>query len=360
MYQRWALRVPILYRVLIGNAVVIVVGAVVGTILTRNLALTGAINLILLFSFFGILLSLLVNYLIIKTALRPLHELSDTLDRMRQEKIAMPESLMQFEDPDIQRLVIAINSILGQLEERTVQLRAISERAINAQEEERVRIARGLHDETGQAISMLVIHLERIEKLVPAGGPEAARLAGEARKIAIGLLDDLRKIMWDLRPSILDDLGLVPAIRWYARTNLAEVGVQVDFSDQDEALRLPPHLETTLFRVAQEAVNNILRHAGARNVSIRLTRDAGRILLELRDDGRGFDVQRTAGEAVARKHLGLLGMQERAALVGGEVTVESAPGEGTRVQAWVPLHGEDAPGMAGPESLEIQENRVQP
>jgi two-component system sensor histidine kinase UhpB len=111
------------------------------------------------------------------------------------------------------------------------------------------------------------------------------------------------------------------------------------------------------FRVAQEAVNNILRHAEARNVSIRLTRDAGRVLLELSDDGRGFDVQRTAGEAVARKHLGLLGMQERAALVGGEVNVESAPGEGTRVRAWVPLPRQDS---QGPEIAEFQEHRMQP
>jgi len=244
IYQGWALRVPILYRVLIGNAAVIIFGAITGTILTRNLALTGAINLILLFSFFGILLSLLVNYWIIKSALRPLHELSDTLDQMRRESIVMPESLMKFEDPDIRRLVTAINSMLNQLEERRDQLQAISERAINAQEEERVRIARGLHDETAQAISMLIIHLERIERLIPVGQPELAKHAGEARRLAIRLLEDLRKIIWDLRPSILDDLGLVPAIRWYARSNLESAGVQIDFNEQNAMLRLPSHLET--------------------------------------------------------------------------------------------------------------------
>jgi len=194
---------------------------------------------------------------------------------------------------------------------------------------------------------------------MPPGQPEATKYAGEARKLAIRLLEDLRKIIWDLRPSILDDLGLVPAIRWYARSNLEEAGVQVDFSNHNEALRLPPHLETALFRVAQEAVNNILRHAEARKVSIRLSMDAGRILLELRDDGRGFEVQRTAGEAVAHKHLGLLGIQERMFLVGGEVEIDSAPGEGTRVRVWVPVR-EDSPGLDGLESLEFQENRVQP
>jgi two-component system sensor histidine kinase UhpB len=358
LYHRWTLRLSILNRVLIGNAVVIVVGAVAGTILTRNLALTGAINLILLFSFFGITLSILVNYWIIKTALRPLHELRDTLDRMRRERIAMPESLMKFEDPDISHLVIAVDSLLHQLEERTLQLQAISERAIDAQEEERVRIARGLHDETAQAISMLIIHLERIERLIPEGKPELARHTAEARRLAIRLLDDLRKIIWDLRPSILDDLGLVPAIRWYARSNLESVGVEVEFSNHIEGLRLPSHLETTLFRVAQEAVNNILRHAGARRVSVRLSQDARRIYLELRDDGKGFDVQRIAGEAVSRKHLGLLGIQERVSLVGGEVKVESAPGAGTSLWVAVPIPTEDAALPDAAESLGLHEQGV--
>jgi signal transduction histidine kinase len=152
----------------------------------------------------------------------------------------------------------------------------------------------------------------------------------------------------------------VPAIRWYARSNLEGAGVQVDFSDHSEGLRLPPHLETALFRVAQEAMTNILRHADATRVSIRLSQSGGRIFLEIRDDGRGFDVQRTAGEAVSRKHLGLLGIQERVALAGGEVTVESTLREGTCLRIWVPLPREDPPGLEQMGSLELQDEGVQP
>lgn len=360
LYRQWTLHLSILSRVLIGNAVVIVVGAVAGTMLTRNLALTGAVNLILLFSIFGILISILVNYWIIKTALKPLHELRDTLDHMRRERIPMPKSLMKYEDPDISHLVVAVDSLLNQLEERTDELQAISERAIDAQEEERVRIARGLHDETAQAISMLIIHLEKIEMLLPEDRPELAKHADQARSLAIRLLDNLRKIIWDLRPSILDDLGLVPAIRWYARSNLEELGIEVDFSTQNEALRLPAHLETALFRVAQEAVTNIRRHAEAGRVSIRLSQDPGKICLEVADDGRGFDVVRTAGEAVSRKRLGLLGIQERMSLVGGEARVDSAPGEGTRLRVCVPAPHETAAGFGGLQELDLQGNRVQP
>jgi two-component system sensor histidine kinase UhpB len=338
---RWPRRVSILNRVWIGNSIVIVLGAVGGTILTRQLALTGAIDLILLFSFFGILLSLAVNYWIIRTGLRPLHELSRTLEAMRRERVSIPADLIELQDPDIHRLVVAIDELLAQLEARTIQLTAISQRAINAAEEERVRIARGLHDETAQAISILVIQLERIEAQIPQGFPELNRRAAEARKLAILLLEDLRKIIWDLRPSMLDDLGLIPAIRWYARTHLEEAGIELDLGLDDESTRLPPRLETMLFRVTQEAVNNIIRHADASRAAIQLTQGMREVRLDVRDDGRGFDVERTAGEAVSRKQLGLMGIQERVSLAGGSMQVESAPGLGTHLLVHVPLLEEE-------------------
>jgi two-component system sensor histidine kinase UhpB len=126
---------------------------------------------------------------------------------------------MQYDDPEIHRLVVAINSMLSRLELRTLELQAISERAIIAQEEERVRIARGLHDETAQSISMMIIRLEQIEKQLPEGNDSLQQHIGEVGELASRLVEDLRKVIWDLRPSILDDLGLIPAIRWYAHTH---------------------------------------------------------------------------------------------------------------------------------------------
>lgn len=196
--------------------------------------------------------------------------------------------------------------------------------------------------------------------MIPPDDPELSRQVNESHKVATLLLENLRKVIWDLRPTILDDLGLVPAIRWYARTNLERSGVQVEVGRGIEAMRLPPHLETMLFRILQEAVSNILRHAGASKVSIDLRPEEGQVVLEVRDNGRGFDVEKTTGEAVTRKQLGLLGMQERVALVNGTVKVESTPGEGTTLWVYVPLHIEDTMGMDAPAPMELREGTMQP
>jgi two-component system, NarL family, sensor histidine kinase UhpB len=344
-YHQFMLRISIFNRVLIGNSFIIIFGAIAGTFFTRHLALLGDIRLIFLFSFAGILITLFVNYVIIKSALNPLRELSRALEQVSIEQIKISEDLKKYEDKDIHRLVTIVDSMLIRLEKRTSQLQALSEHAIHAQEEERIRIARSLHDETAQTISMLIIHLERIENMIPQDNPDLSRQVIESHKVATLLLENLRKVIWDLRPSILDDLGLVPAIRWYARTNLEESGVQVEVGPGNEAMRLPPHLETLLFRILQEAVSNILRHANASKVFINLRPEDGYVVLEVKDNGRGFDVEKTTGEAVTRKQLGLLGMQERVSLANGAVKVESTPGEGTTLRIDVPLHIEDAIGM---------------
>ena len=355
-FRTWMRRISIFNRVLIGNSFIIIFGAIAGTIFTRQLTLLGNIRLILLFSFFGILITLIVNYWIIRTALRPLHELGNVLEQVDGGQTHIPDSLKKYGDPNIHHLITALDSMLLRLANRTSQLQAISERAINAQEEERIRIARGLHDDTAQSISMLIIRLERLQNLIPIDSPDLEKHVGEAHKLSTRLLEDLRKIIWDLRPSILDDLGLVPAIRWFARSNLEEAGIKVDFGMGIDGMRLPPHLETTLFRVTQEAVNNILRHANAKDVSIRLWSGQGQICLDVKDDGHGFDVERASGEAVSKKHLGLLGIRERVFLVGGRVNVESAPGTGTCVHVFIPLPGEELIGGEAFEKSNLQES----
>ena len=359
-YRQFMLRISIFNRVLIGNSFIIIFGAVAGTFFTRHLALLGDIRLIFLFSFAGILITLFVNYVIIKSALNPLRELIQALEQVGIEQIKVPEDLKRYEDKDIHRLVTTVDEMLIRLGKRTRQLKAISERAIHAQEEERVRIARSLHDDTAQTISMLIINLERIEKKIPHDNPDLFRQVTESHKVATLLLENLRKVIWDLRPSILDDLGLIPAIRWYAQTNLKESGVQVEVGDSNELMRLPPHLETLLFRILQEAVSNILRHANAGKVTINLRPEDGCVVLEVKDDGRGFDVKKTTGEAVTRKQLGLLGMQERVSLVNGTVKIESTPGEGTMLRIYVPLRIEDGVGMDSAAPIKLQEEMIRP
>lgn len=349
-FRQVALQISILDRVLIGNSVIIIFGAVAGTIFTRQMTLLGNARLILIFSTIGILITLLVNRLIIQTALRPLHELGDAIELVHSGQIHIPDSLKNYQDPDIRRLVIALDSMLNRIANYTNQLQAISERAINAQEEERVRIARSLHDDTAQSISMLIIHLERLNNIIPPDRADIARYITDAQNVATRLLENLRKIIWDLRPSILDDLGLVSAIRWFARTNLEKAGVKVDLSVSNDITRLPPYLETMLFRITQETISNIIRHADASKVSIRLWIADEHIWLEIKDDGCGFDTEKAVDEAIDRKQLGLLGIQERASLVHGEVKIESSKDVGTCVQVYIPLP-RDVPENAEPEGM---------
>ena len=156
--------------------------------------------------------------------------------------------------------------------------------------------------------------------------------------MATDMLEDLRKNIWDLRPTILDDLGLVPAIRWYAQTDLEKAGINVQFDFQSDNIRLSPHLETMLFRVSQEAVNNILRHANASKVKLHLWSDQSKICLEVEDDGRGFDVERTTGEASRKKAAWIVRNSRNVSLLWEErLKISSSPGQGTRLQVYAPL-----------------------
>ena len=335
-------RLPVLERVLVVNSVIIVAGALIGIVLTGHLTIIKIPWLTPLLLSLGILLLLLVNYRIIKTSLHPFRDFQDAVDQVKNGQTTLLETPSMQSDPDIHQLVLSVNSMLGRLEMRTKQLQALSERIITAQEEERRRIARSLHDDTSQTVSTLLMQLERLEDELPEERDDLRLRLADAHRLVSNMLEDLRKNIWDLRPTILDDLGLIPAIRWYARMRLQEIGIQLNF-ELGENIRLAPYLETMLFRITQEAVTNILRHAEAKTVTIRLKWEGDRVCLQVEDDGRGFDVGRTAGEAVTRKELGLLGIQERVSIVGGQAVIDSSPGQGTRLQVFVPLLKRDSP-----------------
>lgn len=331
-------RLPITYRIAIGNAIIIAIGAVGGTLLTRHLANQAAdFGLILLFLFIGTTVSVLTNFVIIKSAMRPLRELGQLVQRVQEGQSDIGPQFLKDNDPDISQLATAVDTLVHQLEERNLQLRALSERAINAQEEERKRIALSLHDDTGQALSMLIIHLEQLQTRVPVELADVHAKLDSAHELAARSLRELRKIISGLRPTVLDDLGLVSAIRWYARSSLEEAGVRVEFQAEDESISLPAEVNSTLFRIAQEAINNILRHAQAECAWIRLTQTGNEIYLKVEDDGLGFDLQRFQEQALRLQCLGLLGIEERAEMVGGRVLVQSSPGQGTQLSVRVPL-----------------------
>lgn len=215
--------------------------------------------------------------------------------------------------------------------EAEAAVRSLSARLIGAQEEERRHLARELHDEVGAALTFVKMSLQAAGSR-DDGGP--LRLAQDA---VDQVLDQVRRLSVDLRPSMLDDLGLVPALRWYLDKRARAAGLATEFESAVGEERFDPAVEVTCFRVAQEAVTNVLRHAAASSLKVSLDRADERLELRVKDDGRGFDLARATG-------LGLSAMAERAALVGGSVRVLSRPGEGTEVLAELPLGPRPATG----------------
>lgn len=215
-------------------------------------------------------------------------------------------------------------------------------KVITAQEEERRRIARELHDETGQALTALRLCLERLA-LAPASGIEEikAQLA-QPLSLCQQAEEEVDKLIFDLRPALLDDLGLVEAIKFYAQTRLKPVGIRVSFKVTGKERRLSWEKEAALFRVAQEGITNIVKHAHAKNALIRLQFKRNELVARIEDDGCGFDISQIARSQNPRRGLGLLGMKERMNLVGGSLSITSMPSAGTCLKAVVPLAGEGA------------------
>jgi signal transduction histidine kinase len=211
------------------------------------------------------------------------------------------------------------------------------------QEEERKRIARELHDETSQVIASLTASLEATLAMLPPGAEKARGMLEKTRGLSINILDEIHRLIYELRPSLLDDLGLVAAARWLAEVNLEASGINVSFDISGRQRRLPPRIEATLFRVIQEAVNNISRHARARNAAISLGFKRNAIQVRIRDDGRGFDVDEAISSRERPRGLGLLGMKERISIVSGKIDIESHPGGGgTEIIIEIPLNKEAA------------------
>jgi signal transduction histidine kinase len=206
---------------------------------------------------------------------------------------------------------------------------------IQAQEAERRRVARQLHDELAQSLTGLMMSLDALAPRLAKTDAEVRRQLERTRAIVATALDQTRRLILDLRPSMLDDMGLVSATRWYAESHLTDRGALVVFRSEGPARRLPSEIETAVFRIAQEAIHNVARHAEARQVAVRLLWAPAAVTLVVEDDGRGFEPAEVRVDA-SGAGLGLLGMRERAELIGGRLAVTSQPGTGTRVEVFVP------------------------
>ncbi len=253
-----------------------------------------------------------------------------------QEKNQLLETSSQVERS---RLFDAIN-------QQREQLRALNQKLTQAQEAERQQLARELHDELGQALTAITINLTTVAQELPSGcAPGLSDRLQEAIALANQTLEQVRELSFNLRPAMLDDLGLGPALSWYVkrcaqRTNL---DLQLDVSDLQE--RLPPEVETALYRVVQEALTNVIRHARASAVQIRLECETTVVRAQVEDDGQGFDVIQVLNQQRPQHGIGLLGMRERITLLGGTFSLHSAPGQGTRLALEIPLEGNNGHGQ---------------
>jgi len=215
--------------------------------------------------------------------------------------------------------------------ERTIRLQVLSKRLLEVQEAERRYIAQELHDEIGQGLTGVKLALESLMHL-PADNIRAG--IQEVQKSVIDLLANVRNISLDLRPSMLDDLGLLSALLWHFKRYTSQTNIHVEFKQSGLDMRFRPEVETVMYRVIQEALTNAARYAGVKNVAVVIVADENMIIFYIEDKGNGFDPE-TVG--INRETAGIEGMRERLSLLGGRLTIESSPGEGTRLTAEIPL-----------------------
>lgn len=237
---------------------------------------------------------------------------------------------------------IAVENARGaqSLEEANKIRVQLLEKLISAQEEERRRISRELHDEASQSLAALALNLEDLADTLPAADRDTKKKLDVLKERAIQTLGGIRNLALELRPSALDDLGLSMAIDWYARDFLAKRGVDVKVQITGSRKKLPSYTETILFRIIQEALTNIVKHAAASQVQVRLKLSDTAAVVQIEDNGQGFDAETTLNRKSIGQRLGLHGMMERAALLGGTLSIKSKPGEGTSLHVEIPVKEE--------------------
>jgi two-component system NarL family sensor kinase len=233
--------------------------------------------------------------------------------------------------------------LFARLIEGERRFRGLAKAVWKVQEDERRRLARELHDGLGQTLTALTLQLERLrEKLDGEVPPELAARVDDSVEMARLALNESRELSRLLRPPVLDDLGLAPALSWLARTLEQRTGLKVELALDGLDGRLDPDLETLVFRLIQEALTNVLRHSGVDRAQVAVRRSGDTLELRVADAGRGFDFQAVLAGGEAAAGSGLRGMRDRLELFGGRLDLVSAPGQGTLISAAVPL-GVEAP-----------------
>lgn len=319
------LRVPLLGKLLGANAVIIVLAAIVMRLETPDTPAQAAVLAGALF------VAIAVNMLLVWLALRPVHAIEQIAERLWRGDLDARVPASPLADAHIERTGVMLNNLLDTLAAERQRLRQLAAQVIRVGDEERMRITYELHDSVAQQTAALMY---QAAAGVRSADDAAVRECFEVIRVAAAsIVGELQGLAQSIHPRVLDDLGVEAALSWLVRTTRERTSLAVNF-DASDCRNLPTAVEWTLYRVAQESLRNVERHADATTASVRLTRDDRRVQLEITDDGVGFDV---ADAEARRPGMGLFSARERLALVNGTLRVDSAPGAGTRILATVPF-----------------------
>ena len=309
----------LLTQVLLINTLLVTVVAVVATVFARDpgglVGSSGAIVLTL-----GIVLTVLANLFLLRRRFAPLERLIETMEEVDLAAYGVRARDRDMDSSDVVRLNAAFNRMLDRLEaERREAARAV----LRAQEYERHRLAQDLHDEVNQALSAIVLRLQASSEAAP---PQLGSELEETKRLAVRAMAELLRLAHELRPTALDDHGLLPALRAQVGDFSRRTGIAAGFSRWGPLCRLSDEQQLVIYRVTQESLSNVAQHAGAGRVEVELSL-AGPTVLRVRDDGRGFSAAGPPSQG-----LGLSGMRERALQVGGQLAIRSETGEGTTIE----------------------------
>ncbi len=327
---------PLVGRVVLVNAAVVAVvlgAALILRLRDGGIGAAAAAGLVVA----GLTASVVANFFVIGVASRVLEDLQDAMDTMHKGSLDCHVDERRG-DGGLRRLTISFNAMCQRLGRESL---SYAERQLGGVEEERKRIGRELHDETSQTLAATLVRLDLCDQAIQDNDAAGAHAQVVSCKTLVAhTMDEIKLIVYDLRPVMLDDFGLVPTLRWYIQSHLQGAGPEV-VTDFDEAdLRLPGDVETALYRVTQEALANAVRHSDATKVHVRLVTKPGFVSLAVIDNGRGFD-QDAALRGNGHAGVGLLSIKERVELAGGSVNIESTVGRGTRLYVVIPLGTEE-------------------
>jgi len=323
----------VLQKIVAVNATIVLIGAVVGTLVAQRFNEQPWWVVALVFFGIGVVVSGVANYFVLRTVFRPMVELSAAMSQVHKGERDR-DLLGVSREPSLRSVSEAMVVMLDRLDG---EARRYTAKMFDTIEEERRRIGRELHDDTSQTLAAALINLELVDKGLDDSNAEVSKRVENTIDLIQYCLTQIKILVYDLRPSMLDDLGLVPALRWYVVSHLQGADLEVGTDFEAGQQRLPAPVETAFYRIAQESLGNVVRHSMATRVTLSLETKPGYASLAVMDNGIGFLPDEVIYDDGGRFGIGLLSIKERTELLNGTVTIDSSPGRGTRVHVVVPL-----------------------